>query len=126
MQHEGAAYYYVLIANSLKYNQLLAVAENLSYKGPNYTVSGNTPNYLTTFCLLHRTSFTTEVGNAHTLKRVVGHLAARAKRSLSRTFHRLFQRSYSSHEVQKNSTDMHIYACLGSPVLLLMSDRTRK
>ena len=58
--------------------------------------------------------------------RVVGHLAARAKRSLSRTFHRLFQRSYSSHEVQKNSTDMHIYACLGSPVLLLMSDRTRK
>ena len=49
--------------------------------------------------------------------RVVGHLAARAKRSLSRTFHRLFQRSYSSHEVQKNSTDMHIYACLGSPVI---------
>ena len=41
---------------------------------------------------------------------MVGHLAARAKRSLSRTFHRLFQRSYSSHEVQKNSTDMHIYS----------------
>ena len=58
--------------------------------------------------------------------RVVGHLAARAKRSLSRTFHQLFQRSYSSHEAEKNSTDMHIYACLGSPVLLLMSDRTRK
>ena len=58
--------------------------------------------------------------------RAVGHLAARAKRPLSRTFHWLFQRSYSSHEVQKNSTDMHIYACLGSPVLLLMSDRTRK
>ena len=82
---------YVLIANSLKYNQLLAVAENISYKGPNYKVSGNTPNYLTTFCLLHRTSFTTEVGNAHTLKRVVGHLAARAKRSLSRAFPKKLQ-----------------------------------